>query len=80
MSTYIPNNIRAIRKNAGLKQLEVAKQIGLDSFDRLSRMERGLSYATIPQLAKLMTIYNVQPSDIYPELFSNHSLGYDPKS
>ena len=71
MTTYIPNNLRALRKTAGLKQQELATKLGLIAFDRISRWERGLSYPSVEQLVKLCELFRVQPIDIYPELFKD---------
>ena len=71
MTTYIPNNLRALRKTAGLKQQELATKLGLIAFDRISRWERGLSYPSVEQLVKLCELFRVQPVDIYPALFKD---------
>ena len=74
MTTYIPNNLRILRKNAGLRQQDLAQILGIDTIDRISRWEKGLCYPNVPTLFKLARFFNVKPHEIYVELFSNSSL------
>jgi DNA-binding XRE family transcriptional regulator len=67
--TYIVNNVKALRKSACLRQQDLAVELGIAAFDRISRWEMGLAYPSVQHLARLMQIFNVQPEEIYPELF-----------
>jgi transcriptional regulator with XRE-family HTH domain len=65
---YIPNNLKALRKRAGLRQQDLAVKLGFEAFDRISRWEKGLCYPSVENLFLLVRLYNVQPHEIYPEL------------
>ena len=68
--TYIPNNLKALRRNTNLRQQDLAVKLGFEAFDRISRWEMGLAYPSLEMLAKLMRLFKVQPIEIYPELFA----------
>lgn len=65
MSKKIPNRLRECRLKVGLKQIELARKLGIQSTNRISRWENGLSYPCIPNLLKLLEIFNVKLKDIY---------------
>jgi transcriptional regulator with XRE-family HTH domain len=67
MTTYIPNNLRALRKTAGLRQQDVVSILGLKGIDQVSRWENGLAYPSVPILFRLARLYNVQPTEVYDE-------------
>ncbi len=67
----IKNNLKALRKAAGLRQQDLATQLGFIAFDRISKWEMGLFYPSVPHLAKMMSIFNVRLSDIFPDIFDN---------
>ncbi len=65
---FISNRLRACRKETNLLQVDVAKSLGLDCADRISRWENGTAMPNVINLFKLAAIYNVMPHDLYPEL------------
>ena len=69
--SYIPNNLKSFRKRDSLRQQDVSEKLGLNSIDRISRWEKGLSIPSIINLAKLANLYHVSPQELYPELFKN---------
>jgi len=71
MKKPIPNTLRAHRKQAGLRQLDVANKLGFCTTDRISRWEKGLTFPHMVNLYKLSGIYNVLPHELYGELFTN---------
>jgi transcriptional regulator with XRE-family HTH domain len=65
------NSLRFHRTNAGLRQTDVARLLGLDCADRLSRWENGLAVPSIVNLFKLATVYKVEPRELYGELYQS---------
>ena len=55
--------LKAARVNSNLSRLEAAKRIGV-SVDTLFNWERGKTFPTVPQIAKIEQTYNVKYSDI----------------
>ena len=74
-----PNNLRAHRIKAGLRQLDVARALGLESTDRISRWENGSAVPHILNLFKLARLYGTQPEKLYVELFSNVGMSIHPE-
>src|SRR5947209_3284345 len=70
-NNFILNNLRAHRKQAGLRQLDVAKALGFLSTDRISRWEKGLTFPHVVNLFKLARLYRVAPQELYRELFDS---------
>ena len=64
-TTYIPNKLREYRKKAGLRQRDVADYLGLESTDRISRWEKGLSYPRVPDLFRLARLFKAQAIELY---------------
>lgn len=62
------NDLRKRRLAKGLRQTDVARLLGLDCADRLSRWENGLSVPSVPNLFRLAAVYGVMPHELYPEL------------
>lgn len=62
------NNLRKIRKQTGLTQLRVASLLGWKNSDRLSHWEKGTSLPNIINLFRLSDLYQVEPSELYPEI------------
>ncbi len=63
-----PNSLRRYRKEAGLRQLDVARLIGLGgSTERISRWENGAADPNIDNLFHLLALYKATPRDLYPE-------------
>ena len=69
--SIIPNRLREHRKHAELRQLDVAKALGLGSTDRISRWEKGLTFPHVVNLFKLARLYDVAPQELYRELFDS---------
>jgi len=65
----ISNNIRFHRKKAGLRQLDVARFLGLGSTDRISRWEHGTAEPNIKNLFRLLLLYRATPEELYPEMW-----------
>jgi transcriptional regulator with XRE-family HTH domain len=62
-----PNNLKAYRIDRGLKQREVAKQLGFTGICRISRWESGLAEPSAMNLLKLADIYGVHPRKLYED-------------
>jgi transcriptional regulator with XRE-family HTH domain len=65
----IPNTLRFHRKQAGLRQLDVARSLGFQSTDRISHWEKGQTYPHLENLFKLSALYKVPPQELYGEVF-----------
>jgi transcriptional regulator with XRE-family HTH domain len=70
-NTIILNNLRSHRIQAGLRQLDVAWALGLESPDRISRWENGTAVPHLVNLFKLAALYKTQPEKLYADLFAN---------
>jgi transcriptional regulator with XRE-family HTH domain len=66
----IPNNFKKYRLEKGLTLKQVAEHLRLDCEDRLSRWENGHTYPHVINLFKLCSLYQMAPSEIYPDLVS----------
>jgi len=64
-----PNKLREIRKNRGLKQIEVAQMLGLTSTDRISHWEKRLASPGIINLFKLSVLYDIPVEQLYADLY-----------
>lgn len=62
------NNLKTLRKNTGMRQLDVASLLGHTSADRISHWEKGLAVPSLVNLFKLSIIYRTSPQELYPEL------------
>ena len=63
-----PNSLRRHRKAAGLRQLDVARLMGLDgSTERISKWENGSADPNIDNLLRLLVLYKTTPQELYPE-------------
>jgi transcriptional regulator with XRE-family HTH domain len=60
------NNLKALRLKCHLRQLDVARLLGVKSEDRISHWERGTAMPNVPNLFKLCDLYKVDPYEIYP--------------
>ena len=78
--TFILNNLRAYRKQAGLRQIDVACKLGFSTTDRISRWEKGQGYPHMINLFKLAVIYRASPEQLYEELFTKISSDLYPSS
>lgn len=75
------NSLRDHRTKAGLLQRDVAKLLGMDCADRLSRWENGQAVPSIVNLFKLAVLFKVEPHLLYPELYRHaHHLRADDHS
>ena len=63
-----PNNLKALRKQAGLRQIDVAQMLGHTSADRISHWEKGLAAPGLINLFKLSAIYGLPPDQLYASL------------
>jgi transcriptional regulator with XRE-family HTH domain len=68
MKTPIPNTLKECRKQAGLRQMDVANIMGFHSIDRICRWEKGRTYPHLRNLFKLSKLYGVKPEQLYGEL------------
>ncbi|MEI6528102.1 MAG: helix-turn-helix transcriptional regulator [bacterium] len=68
MNNITHNNLKAYRLKVGLRQVDVARQLGLDFADRLSRWENGVAMPNVVNLFRLASIYKVSPQDLYQDL------------
>jgi len=68
---FAPNKLRFFREQTGLLQKDVAKALGLDCADRISRWENGIAMPSIVNLFRLAAVYGVMPNDLYPQLYDS---------
>lgn len=64
-----PNSLRKHRKNAGLRQFEVARHLGLSNCERISKWENGRATPVLWTLFQLAALYHVSPQELYDELY-----------
>jgi transcriptional regulator with XRE-family HTH domain len=65
----VPNMLRHYRKQAGLRQIDVAARLGLKNTDRMSHWEKGVAFPNATNLFKLSAIYKVPAQELYGEFF-----------
>jgi transcriptional regulator with XRE-family HTH domain len=65
----VPNMLRYYRKQAGLRQIDVAARLGLKNTDRMSHWEKGQKFPNVTNLFKLSAIYKVPAQELYGEFF-----------
>ena len=63
----IPNTLRFYRKQAGLRQVDVAAKLGFTSYDRISHWENGTAFPSVTNLFRLSALYNVPAEQLYGE-------------
>jgi len=68
---HFTNNLKKIRKEAGLRQVDVAEMLGHSSADRISHWEKGLAVPGLVNLFKLSIIYETSPRELYDELYGS---------
>ena len=61
----IPNHLRKLRKQRGLKQNEVAQILGLKSTSMISRWEAGLCLPETQNLFRLAIIYRTSSEGLF---------------
>jgi transcriptional regulator with XRE-family HTH domain len=59
--------LRFYRKQAGLRQVDVAARLGFTSTDRISHWEKGQAFPSVINLFKLSAIYKVPAQELYGE-------------
>ena len=69
-----PNEIRRLRKEAGLKQTELSKLLKFSSSSSLSDLEAGRSLPSFVTSLRLQRIFKRLISDIYPELDERYAV------
>lgn len=67
MHNALPNKLRELRLKAGLRQIDVARAIGLQSPDRISEWEKGLRYPNVGNLFKLARFFSVTVDSLYAD-------------
>src|ERR1700753_2364334 len=72
-----PNLLRKHRKNAGLRQREVARLLGLKTAERLSRWENGMHKPMPKTVFLLAQIYQVSPQELFNNLWNPVSSSTD---
>jgi transcriptional regulator with XRE-family HTH domain len=73
MQNKYPNSLRSHRKKAGLRQLEVARALGLHSIERISKWENGHSTPRGESLFHLAMLYGVPPEQLFSEMYQTIS-------
>lgn len=66
----IKNELRNVRHELNLRQLDVVCKLGFSTTDRLSRWEKGIAMPSLINLFRLAAIYEVAPHHLYPNLFN----------
>jgi transcriptional regulator with XRE-family HTH domain len=66
-----PNQLKAIRKQKGLLQKDVANLLGHSSIEQLSRYEQGVNIPTLPIALALEQIYQVPLSTLFAGLITS---------
>jgi transcriptional regulator with XRE-family HTH domain len=59
--------LRFYRKQAGLRQVDVAAKLGFTSYDRISDWEQGIAFPNVTNLFKLSALYKTSPEELYRE-------------
>jgi transcriptional regulator with XRE-family HTH domain len=70
---HYPNSLRRHRKAAGLRQEEVAKALGLNTTERISKWENGHYVPALQSLFRLAALYCVSPQDLFDEMYRRAS-------
>ena len=65
-----PNKLKMFRHCQGYSQKKVARFLGLDNTSMLSRWENGISIPSLMLVFKLARIYQVEPTELYEELWN----------
>lgn len=64
-----PNSLRKHRKNAGLRQRDVARALKLSNCERISKWENGKAVPILWTLFQLAALYHVSPQELYDEMY-----------
>ena len=54
----------------GLRQIDIARALGLESSDRISLWEAGRKFPSVINLFKLAQLYGVTPDMLYEHLYA----------
>jgi transcriptional regulator with XRE-family HTH domain len=60
-----PNNLKDLRLKMKLTQKQVAAYLNLESWNRISRWERGQSCPSLNNLMKLSKLYQISIEEVY---------------
>jgi|GEM_PF-1532660 len=66
-----PNELKRMRKEAGLLQSDVANLLGHTSTDRISHWEKGLAAPSVVNLFKLSILFGVPAEELYAGLHAS---------
>jgi transcriptional regulator with XRE-family HTH domain len=70
-NNHTPNNLREIRMNMEMRQIDVAEMLNQASSDRISHWEKGVAFPGLINLFKLSIIYRVSPESLFPDLYAS---------
>jgi len=62
---HIPNRLRKHRRIMGYQQKDVARLLGLQSANRISRWEKGVALPSAINLIKLSIVFRTLPTELY---------------
>ena len=66
IDTYVAGRLRTFRKQVGLSQAEVAKQLGV-TFQQIQKYEAGLNRIGAGRLFQLATLYGIPIQYVFPK-------------
>ena len=75
----IGSRLRELRKNRGLTQAELARQIGIQQSD-LSRMEQGTYRVSLDNLFKILAVFDLDLADFFGDQQDKTELQQQPLS
>jgi transcriptional regulator with XRE-family HTH domain len=75
----IGSRLRGLRKNRGLTQAELARQIGIQQSD-LSRMEKGTYRVSLDNLFKILAVFDLDLVDFFGDQQERAELQNQPLS
>lgn len=68
---HFANDLKRLRKEAGLRQIDVARMLGHASSDRISHWEKGLAVPRLVNLFKLSVILGTSSERLYHDLYQS---------
>lgn len=69
----MPNNLKALRKRAGLTQYDVADKLGVTQ-PQIYNFEKGVRKLSRPEMERFAKLYNCNVEEIYGEMATNYEL------